>query len=286
MLTSRVYKPKDDEIIYHYCDANAFLSICSNKKIRFSDIFSMNDFFEMHWGYSIWEKAATELFNEVGRDFLDKIDEVIHKSGLYGLVITSCFSLDGDVLSQWRAYADDGTGYSIGFKAKDLIKLPIRPLKISYNEQEQINEVIKVVKALYNVENKEKEKYGSDFRMLCYELAYDLSAFKNPSFIEEKEIRLIHILDFEKSNDFLKLVDDGGEALGKEVKGEPVLFRIRDNIPSPYIDLDFINEGNINPVKEVIIGPKNNVLQSAISIFLETIGIEAVKIKHSRSSYR
>ena len=27
----------------------------------------------------------------------------------------SCFSADGDVLSQWRAYADDGHGFAIGF---------------------------------------------------------------------------------------------------------------------------------------------------------------------------
>ncbi|HEX8368834.1 MAG TPA: hypothetical protein VF604_09850, partial [Pyrinomonadaceae bacterium] len=87
MIISRTYEPADEDILYHYCDANAFLAICTNKKIRFSDLFSMNDFMEMHWGYSIWEQAATELLDEVGRDFLDEIDSIIHSSGAHLLVV-------------------------------------------------------------------------------------------------------------------------------------------------------------------------------------------------------
>lgn len=104
--------------------------------MRFSDLFSMNDFLEMHWGYHVWEKAATELLEIVGRDFLDEIDKILHTSGVCGLPVGSCFSLNGDVLSQWRAYADDGHGYAIGFDATTLLKLPIRPLKVLYDDGE------------------------------------------------------------------------------------------------------------------------------------------------------
>src|SRR6266446_2177088 len=117
MIIPRVYEPAKDELIYHYCGAASFLAICTIKKMRFSDLFSMNDFMEMHWGYSIWEKAASEILDEVGREFLDEIDKIISVSGVRGLLVAACFSLDGDVLSQWRAYADDGQGYAIGFDA-------------------------------------------------------------------------------------------------------------------------------------------------------------------------
>ncbi len=50
MLIPRIYEPNDEKILYHYCDASAFHAICTNKKMRFSDLFSMNDFMEMHWG--------------------------------------------------------------------------------------------------------------------------------------------------------------------------------------------------------------------------------------------
>ncbi len=128
MIINRTYKPKRNDIVYHYCDANAFLSICTNKKIRLSDIFSMNDYLEMHWGYEIWRKVANHLIPELGLDFIDTIDKFLHTSGVFNLVVSSSFSKEGDVLSQWRAYAADGTGYVIGFKALTLTKLAVRPL--------------------------------------------------------------------------------------------------------------------------------------------------------------
>jgi hypothetical protein len=287
MIIPRIYEPNDEEILYHYCDAFAFHAICTNKKMRFSDLFSMNDFMEMHWGYhSVWEQAATELIDEVGRDFLDEIDKIIHVSGLHGLLVASCYSLDGDVLSQWRAYADDGKGYAIGFRAKDLIELPIRPLKVLYNHREQIEELKTIIRVLHKVEESEEIKFGSDFRTACFTLAFDLAAYKNPAFVEEKEVRLVHVLDFEESNNFMRLADAGGHAFGKDCDGVPVLFRMRDNTPIAFIEQDFSNSGSVNPIKEVIIGPKNDVLPTAISIFLETIGVGSVSIKKSTASYR
>ena len=282
MIVAREYKPNENDLIYHYCDANAFHSICSNRKLWFNDLHSMNDALEMHWGYSIWEKAASRLIDKVGKDFLDQIDEVMHFAGLQGLVLASCFSTDKDVLSQWRAYADDGKGYVIGFDANELFELPIRPLKVLYDEEQQIKEAMAVIMVLFE---EEKNKNPS-FKTLCYLFGYDLSAFKNPAFIEEKEIRLIHLLDFKESNGSLKLIDEGGQYFGEEKTGEQVKFRMKQNIPTPYIELDFSNNNNISPIKEVIIGPKNDIMPTGISIYLETIGIGKVKISRSRASYR
>ncbi len=69
-------------------------------------------------------------------------------------------------------------------------------------------------------------------------------------------------------------------------EGMPVLFRMRDNTPVAFIEQDFTNSGKVNPIKEVIIGPKNHVLPTAISVFLETIGIGSVKVTKSKASYR
>ncbi len=286
MIVSRIYEPTDDEIIFHYCDANTFHSICTNKTLRLSDLFSMNDFLEIHWGYSIWEKAATEIIKEVGREFLDKIDEVIHSFGLKGLITAACFSKNGDVLSQWRAYADNGKGYAIGFKAKDILQLPVRPLKVLYDEVEQIAELKKIILEINEAEKLRGDKFERDFQESCGSIPFDLAAFKNPAFQEEQEIRIIHVLSFIKSNSFLKLVDTGGTAFGKKVDGRPIKFRMSDNIPVAFIEEDFSNEGKLNPIVEVIIGPKNDVLLTAISVFLETIGLSSVKIKKSKASYR
>ena len=110
-----------------------------------------------------------------------------------------------------------------------------------------------MIKATYEVEKSQNFKYDSDFESSCLSIAYDLIAFKNPAFREEKEIRIVHLLNFEKSNDFLKLVDNGGTAFGKESKGKNI---------------------------------KNDVLPTAVSVFLETIGLGKVEIRKSKVSYR
>lgn len=286
MLISREYKPADDELIYYYCDADAFLSICSNKILRLSDIFSMNDFLELHWGYHIWKRVASNLLEEIGKDFLNKIDLILSESGIRGLLLATCFSLNGDVLSQWRAYADDGNGFSIGFNAKEILQLPIRPLRVLYDEKEQIDELTKIIKALYEVEQSEKKKFGNDFDRTCMTISFDLAAFKNPAFSEEQEIRIVHLLNFEPSNDFFKLIDVGGHSFGKKVEGQKIQFRMKEGYPVPFLELDYTNGGTLNPIKEVIIGPKNYVRSTAVSVFLETNNLGKVKIKKSKASYR
>lgn len=288
MLYSRLFKPKRNDLIYHYCSAETFNAICINKSIRLCDIFSMNDFMEMHWGYSIWEKVANNLMEEFGYEFVENIDEIIHISGMKCLVLASCFSLDGDVLSQWRAYSNDGNGYCIGFNAKDLLNLNIKALKVEYNEQKQVKELTNVIKALHEVEQNlpDQEQFGERFFSACSNIAFDLAAFKNPAFSEEKEVRLIHLLNFEESNNFLKLVDVGGSSFGKDAKPAEVKFLMSQNMPKTYIDINFTNENKLNPIKKVIIGPKNPVLNSAIAVYLETLNIGNVEIERSKSSYR
>ena len=282
MIISREYKPKENDLIYHYCDSNAFFAICINRKLWMNDLHSMDDFMELHWGYSIWEQSANTRIEKYGKEFLDEIDEVIHFSGFQSLLLANCFSTDKDVLSQWRAYADDGKGYVIGFNAKELLGLPIRALQVLYDKEQQIKEATATIDALYQL----KQEDSNEFKTFCNVFGYDLSAFKNPAFIEEKEIRLIHLLDFKKNNDFMKLVDKGGIYFGEDRKGEEIKFRIKQDIPTPYIELDFSNNNKINPIKEVVIGPKNEVMKTAIRIFLETIGIEKIEINKSNASYR
>ncbi|MBF4471085.1 DUF2971 domain-containing protein [Flavobacterium sp. HJJ] len=288
MLIKRYFRPRKNDLIYHYCSAETFHSICTNNTVRFSDLFSMNDFLEIHWGYQIWQKAANEIFDEVTEEFLNKVDEIISGSSLSFNFLASCFSLEGDVLSQWRAYADDGNGYCIGFDARHILGLPSTPLKVLYDEKKQIAEIIDILRKIYKFESeaKEDERYGKDFFEICALLSADLTSFKNPAFKEEKEVRLIHILTFEESNTYLKLVDKGGTYFGEDYDGQEVKFRMAKNLPIPYIDFNFINKNGDNPIKEVILGPKNDSRLTAIAVYLETLGIPNVKLRNSTASYR
>jgi len=226
MLPSREYIPADSDVIYHYCSPESFLAICTTRRLRFSDLFSMKDFMEMHWGYHIWERAAAALLDTVGKALLDDIDAILHASGARGLILASCLSRAGDVLSQWRAYAHDCTGYAIGFKATAITQLAVRPLQVQYDTEKQIAEIKAFIAALHEIESTETEPRGQEFFKVCAHLAFDLAALKNPAFAEENEVRLVHVVNFRPSNGSMQLVDPGGTAFGKPVAPQPVGFHI------------------------------------------------------------
>lgn len=282
MIFLEKYKPKLNELIYHYCNSETFNSICLNKTIRLSDLFTMNDELEIKWGYSIWEEVANLLLNKFDFEFIDKINKEIHFFGLRSLIISASFSMKSDILNQWKTYAADGKGYCIGFKATEIFKLPVYPINILYDKGKQIKKAIKMVSYIHISESNNSFKYGEDFKELCFCFATALASMKNPTYEEEKEIRIIHLLSFEPNNSGLKLKDEGGFSFNKEVSGQVIKFRFNDNCPIPYQDYDFTNNNTTNPIKQVIIGPKNKSLPTGVSIYLETLGIENVEILNSK----
>jgi|UPI00066E958D hypothetical protein len=285
MTLPREYRPRTDELLYHYCSPETFLAICSGKKIRFCDIFSMNDYLEMHWGYSMWQEAATQLADSLGQEFLDRVDAVISGSGFAALPLASCFSTNGDTLSQWRAYASDGLGFSIGFDARRILGLPANPLAVSYSEEQQVFEIAQYVKVAHLVMQKEPENDIKLFE-LAFRLAMDLSSYKNPAFAEESEVRLVHLARYEESANGRKLIDFQGTAFGEEYAPQPIKFFMKQGSPVAYIDLDFIGPDGENPIRSVIVGPKNQSLTTSISVMLETLGLPGVDVVKSKASYR
>lgn len=54
------------------------------------------------------------------------------------LPLISCFSKNGDLLSQWRAYAEDGKGFSIGFDSNYIYHgLGVNINSVVYEEETQ-----------------------------------------------------------------------------------------------------------------------------------------------------
>jgi hypothetical protein len=285
VIHPRWYFPKEDDTIYHYCSAETFLNITKYRTLRFSDIFSMNDFNEMHWGYDIFEQSASMLLEKIPKTYFDEIDGIVSGAKTRMLPLVCCFSLDGDVLSQWRAYGQDGSGYAIGFSARMLDNMPAKPLEVLYDKAQQIEEVSTWLKAIYEVERNNGFTYGDDFKNHVAMRALDLCGLKNPGFKEELEIRLAHILTFSDYGPSSKLVDYGGTSWGRKVSGLPVQFRMKGEIPVPYLDLDFSNDKQENPIKIVYLGPKNKARPSGVGVYLNTIGLDGVEIRKSETSY-
>lgn len=245
---------------------------------------SMNDFLEGTWGYEIFIKVVNNLLeqNIVSLKFVDSVDEILHDASLHHLKLICCLSKDGDVLSQWRAYTSDATGYCLGFSAKELLKMPIRILDVIYNEAEQIENIQTILKTLNKIYLQEDKEA---FINLCYQLSVNLIRFKNPAFKEELEVRLVHIaqLDLSDENNPKYLFDNGfsnGEAVNYQIK-----YRMNGSIPTAFIDFDFFNS-EINPIKQVILGPKNIAHPSGVLMAMSSMGLNDVEVKKSEASYR
>lgn len=222
-----VIKTNRKGIIYHYCSTETFFSIVTNKCLRLSDITKTNDYLEKEWSLRVQEEVLENILNSIFQDrkidfdpykedtilgygnFFD-IFKVSQNSLLSSTAFTSCFSKNGDLLSQWRAYASDGTGVSIGFDSKAFGKLAtlcsdFYLTDIFYKKSEQVKAVTEVISDFFD---ELTERYLSDNSPLsfgsyieenddwvCPQLALRLlpinHSLKNTAFIEECEQRII-----------------------------------------------------------------------------------------------
>lgn len=105
--------------LFHYTKAEGLKGIVESGCIWLSDIFGLNDPSEMRHGvqYALnaLQRAAAsghrgaQLFVwRFSEQLGGKLEEISRQ-------FVACFSPSGDDLSQWRAYADKGKGYALGF---------------------------------------------------------------------------------------------------------------------------------------------------------------------------
>lgn len=136
------------DFVYHYCSLDGFINIMKNKSLWLSDVRKSNDSdecmylfkhlkvliknsneandfikklalkyvkaYEAQYEYSSLEKPYkrnAELSNiQIPYDQIPIVDSKVPS------VHAICFSEAPDLLSQWRGYAEDGTGIAIGFR--------------------------------------------------------------------------------------------------------------------------------------------------------------------------
>lgn len=297
MLMDRLYLPNKEETIFHYCSAETLQAIATYGTLRFTDINMLNDEQEVRWAYSIFEEAATRLIKRLGvRDtapeisisFIDSIDEIISPIQLIAHPFISCFSLKGDLLGQWRAYADDGKGFAIGFNADSLAnQLPATFPRVLYDREEQVKEMMGAIGAIYlsfeSSETSRKNRFFGD----CVLLGTYMTAFKNTAFAEEAEIRAVHAVNVKHQGSLAKFVDNGGLVNSTErVDATKVNFQVRNNHLVAYTDIPFSPLNMPSPITELILGPKNHSAPGNLQLFFGGLGYEDIGLSKSEAPYR
>jgi hypothetical protein len=228
---------------------------------------------------------------------LRHLDIVISLFGATGF----CLSEEADLLSQWRGYAADGTGVSIGFSQEYFEKLSnshstkdfgFTLQKVVYDRIQQNREILPFVEtaiaeikngALRNPEgslllpasDEEKQSIKKAFRTMSLAIFTMFPHFytlKNPAFREEQEWRLISYV-VAKPNDM-----NGGEFAKMD-------FCARGNRIIPYRKIDLTNE-NVRPILSVTLGPKNITPDAIVQAALVKAGFADVRVTRSEASLR
>jgi hypothetical protein len=296
MLIERLRAKDHEGIMYHYCSAQTFLSILQNRTIRFSYVNLLNDAEEASWGYAIFQEAVELLSKREGRfknapEMPTEFFEALHRgwvsSELALANFVACFSNDGDSLSQWRAYADDGGGFSIGFKTKELRRTPVQILDVLYDREQQLAEMTGVIGATFlEFQDADHEFDGSWLSQRSMEIAASSIAFKNPAWRDEREVRCHHLVNSSIDEGGWRLIDEGGMSDDIKVSGQPIQFQARNGTIVPFFDMPFEVSRDHQPIQEVIMGPKCANAPEAVMYALGNLGYGNIPLKMAGVKYR
>jgi len=248
-------------------------------------------------------KIIHQFVKEDSLDLWDsqKFDQAMDFSKMLLDGLGFCLSEEGDLLSQWRGYANDASGVSIGFSKQYLEELvgstkddkaQIATIlhQVTYNKSKQLDLIRpfyqklkdEIAKGAFRpigngsfldliddreIKKDNEETKNTNLRVLVelLRLFPQIFTLKPVGFKEEKEWRLV--------SRFLKNSEDTSS------------FRASKSRLIPYRELKL---GNLNafPIAEVILAPKNLTPRYVIETFLRLQGFTDVQVSYSESSYQ
>lgn len=111
------------KFIYHYTSASGLRGIVESNCIWATDIAYLNDKEEVDHGITERNKVLNNIVQSSRnspeyKDFASRIGNIKGNRGDNSFV--SCFTRNGDQLSQWRGYSNSVIGYSIEFDREAL----------------------------------------------------------------------------------------------------------------------------------------------------------------------
>jgi len=255
--------------IYKYCSMSSFEQIIKNKVLWLTKAGHMKDKTEGKWLDQFLKKYPV---SKERKKVLRK-----HKASANNTYL-SCFSNSdaGDILEQWKEYADGGRGVCLGFKfnnhgfqrprsIEDMTKWHKEELlliPVIYDENTQKDIVVYIAPEHEYEDDKagwiEKTKDGLIYRifsLIC----------KAPKYSKEYETRLIYAPSLGKAQGPLPLELEGPFT-------RPGLDR-----PSDYYKLPIDINGKYVELCSVMIGPKNEATKQHIGNLLDKAGFKNFK---------
>lgn len=316
------------KMLYHYCSTKTACEILKGKTLRMSDITKSNDYDEIYLFFPGILHAIYDEYKKNEFDFKYRqkrnidaiedllcwektvIDELLSIGGLTSFVI--CFCEEGNLLSQWRGYADDAQGCSLGFSISDLQHYCekennlIKLTKVKYKSKKQMDNIIindarrvlKVLKELRNDIVKEFKFINTEERIdsfvtimfhkwIC-KIIIDSLQYKDSAYKEECEWRLYFNENVKGEKDLIFNEEEidtlFNDELVKKLRNK-IDFRITDISIVPFFPIDLFDI-SLKPIKEIYFGPKNMIKKMDFDLLCAKYGYKGIKVKYSDISYR
>ena len=305
-------------VLYHYCSLSTFLNIFRKDNsgqpyisIWLSDIQKSNDSLELiklrdclfrQIDDNIWDlrcicnnESNSERGVQLNALWKNSKKEIYKVSSKH---LAFCLSENGDLLSQWRGYADDGQGVSIGFKKdffhkiSDLTSTPYEDGEATFEFKPIIYDDVKALDYIHNESGIDKfslcKKYREESECVNKAIKNVICAapfYKNSAFEEEREWRIVasYMLTDLTPPVFSKYSNN--VFLFKEIEYSASCRKL---IPHVEIQTPNIKDA----IAEIYIGPKCKETVADIRHFLVCMGIlkdrndDSIKIMKSEASYR
>lgn len=307
---------RNPKTLYHYCSLDTFYSIIKNKSIWLSDISKSNDSEELKWlhtqceNYLInsWLDYLKEMEKEsklTSQDFV-KVEEtrklLKYINGETSKCWVFCLSEKKDDLGQWRGYADDGRGLSIGFKTEYFVLIEkIAEIidkeqtlffgKVKYSKSE-IRDFFMERAGLNEISIKDSsEEVLKKMEQAIWVTMGNAAFFKCETFKEEKEWRIAYSMDILKlvKGEFPGVLDENNDYREAMTLGN-YGFTIKNNTLVSHVELGLPCLKNI--ISAIYIGPKSPLKVEDVKLFLIEQGLlkdyydKSIQIYKSNATYR
>lgn len=322
------------KVLYHYASMEKGTSILKHKNIRLSDITKSNDVKEMsiffpdlfdemlknydeHNGFSYKFEYKGKGNRQAFGLFVNELKKKIEKEFEDGSIATFalCLSEEGDLLSQWRGYADDGKGICLGLNVEEILKfVGISSVsgfsleKVEYLSKEQIDEWVKnvanqmlgIVEIILgaieegNIQYYSAKEFDEDiFNTIYYNILSEVEEsikFKTEGFKEEKEWRFFIKNSLNKDDikgkkiTSIGTLGEGARRKTSKYVADNVEFNIKENDMVPFVSLKFEKFHN-NLINQVICGPNNKIREKDLKLFLRKYGYRNCKGRKTNITY-
>jgi hypothetical protein len=102
---------------FHYTSPEGLIGIVTGTAIWASDMLSLNDASEAAYPYRLIAEVLDAKHPHVSQEHIHRFKTQLteYTFRLYAPFVV-CFSEERDLLSQWRAYGNNGEGFALAFK--------------------------------------------------------------------------------------------------------------------------------------------------------------------------